>query len=89
MVNERERGKHLRSSWFAPSRLHVPFAAIDLRLFQSAWRSGIGGQAEKEEGYGQQVELIHLSRKRVVMWDGGESSKLKVGIRLRDGGRWE
>jgi hypothetical protein len=83
VIVERERGKLLRRSRVGPSWLHISLATHDLCLFQSARRSGIGGQAEKKEGYGQQVELIHLLLKRVVMWEGGVSSKLEVGTDAR------
>lgn len=62
VIVEREGGKLLRRSWAAPYWRHI-LAPHNLCLFQSARRSGIGGQAEKEEGYRQQVELIHLSAK--------------------------
>ena len=80
VIVEREQSKLLRRLWGTPSWLHISsLAAHDLCLFQCAGRSGIGGQAEKEEGHGQQVELIHLLQKRVVMCEGGKSSKMEVG----------
>jgi len=58
-VDERKRGKHLRSTWLQVVVARL-VAAFDLGLFQSARGSGTTcGQGEQEEDEGQKVELVH------------------------------